>query len=495
MLPKYSFRVLLLLLFPACVQAIPVKPMMMGNWADPTITKLGNTYYLTSNNDHYVPSVMVFRSQDLQRWEPVSYACPREGQGPATDIIAYEDKLYIYGGGGNGAWVSVAEAPYRDWSPRINMDPLAPHGIDAGHIADNEGRRYLYTNQGKMLKISQDGLKARTAPKKVYDGWPIPDNIAIECICLESPKLLKRSEYFYMVSAAGGTAGPATSHMAIVARSKNVEGPWENSPFNPMIWTRDSSEDWWSKGHATLIEGPKHNWFAIYHGYPRGQRSFGRCTLISPVRWTEGGWPVLASAWPSGWEGPIAVNWPTSDEFDGTELRIQWQSLHKFQPERYTLHTGSLTVKALGDDPGQSFPLCINPQHLHYEVETELFLEGEVNAGLILFYSPHAFVSVGLSHDGVLAKYVRRAPGQLRTHRRDKTSFTGKRIKLKLKNDHQDTSAYYAAPGNSWIKMERSEDISGFQHNVFGGFISVRPGLFVTGKGQARFSYFHYRGF
>jgi beta-xylosidase len=326
---------LLILLWPILTHAIPVKPLMMGNWADPTVTKLGDTYYLTSNNDRYVPSVMVFSSQDLQHWEPQGYACPNEGQGPATDIAAYGDKLYIYGGGGMGAWAMVAEAPFRTWSPRINMAPLAPHGIDAGHVADDEGNRYLYTNQGKMLKISRDGLQAETAPQVVYDGWPIPDRIAIECICLESPKLFKRGEYYYMVSAVGGTAGPATSHMAVVARAKQVTGPWENAPANPLIWTQDAAEDWWSKGHATLIEGPNGNWFAIYHGYPHGQRSLGRCTLISPVTWTQHGWPAVAETWPSGWEGPVGVNWPMSDTFDGTTLGIQWQSLGQFQPDRY----------------------------------------------------------------------------------------------------------------------------------------------------------------
>ena len=485
----------LLLGLPTFAGDIPIKPLMMGNWADPTITKLGDTYYLSSNNDGYVPSVMVFTSKDLRLWEPLSYACPREGQGPATDIIAHDDKLYIYGGGGKKAWATKAEAPFKSWSARINMEPLQPHGIDAGHVVDDEGNRYLYTNQGKMLKISPDGLKALTAPEKVYDGWPIPDHIDIECICLESPKLFKRGDYFYMVSAAGGTAGPATSHMAIVARAKQAQGPWENSPHNPMIWTQDATEDWWSKGHATLIEGPDRHWYAIYHGYPRGQRTLGRCTLISPVTWTADAWPVVADDWPSGWEDPIAVNWPLSDEFEGSKLGIQWQSLGHFQPERYALSQGILEITALRDDPGQSYPLCINPQHRHYEVETELVLDGEVSAGLILFYNTRAFVSVGLSSDGTLAKHLCMTPGDLRTHRRNRLPFSGKRIRLRLKNDHQDSSAYYAAPGDPWIKMESSEDISGLQHNVFGGFVSVRPGIYVTGKGKARFSYFRYRGF
>ena len=48
---------------------------------------------------------------------------------------------------------------------------------------------------------------------------------------LESPKLLFKDGYYYMTSAEGGTAGPATSHMCVMARSRSIFGPWENSPL------------------------------------------------------------------------------------------------------------------------------------------------------------------------------------------------------------------------------------------------------------------------
>lgn len=63
-----------------------------------------------------------------------------------------------------------------------------------------------------------------------------------------------------------------------------------------------------------------------------------------------------------------------------------------------------------------------------------------------------------------------------------------------MRNDRQDASTYYIDADSKWIKLEQSEDISGFQHNIFGGFLSVRPGIFVVGKGKASFNYFHYRG-
>jgi len=472
----------------------PVKVLFPGNWADPTVVKVGQDYYLTANNDDHVPSVMIFHSKDLRHWAPVCYASPLEGQGPATDIAVYEEKLYIYGGGGRDAWVMVSEPPYTQWSPRLNMQPLGPHGIDAGHITDDEGNRYLYTSGGMIVGISWEGVTARTVPKRVYEGWPIPESLAIECFCLESPKLFQRGNWYYMVSAQGGTAGPATSHMAVVARSENVMGPWEESPHNPLIWTESASEAWWSKGHATLIEGPNRHWYAIYHGYPNGQRSFGRCTLISPVEWTADGWPVIASTWPAGWDAPVVVDWPLSDEFDGTRLGMQWQSLGKLQPQRYLFRDGALEVTAQGDEPGDSYPLTANPKDLAYEVETELAIEGDVTAGLVLFYSPRAYVSLGLSHEGNLVRHLRKFPGQSRANRSDVIAYPDKRIKVRLRNDRQGASAYYQDTKGQWVKLERSDDISGLQHNVYGGFISIRPGIFAAGKGKATFTYFKYRG-
>jgi xylan 1,4-beta-xylosidase len=471
----------------------PVKLLFPGNWADPTLTRVGDVYYLTSNNDRYVPSVLVFQSTDLRNWNPISYASPLEAQGPATDIVAFGDRLFIYGGGGMGAWVMYADPPYMVWSERFNMHPIERHPIDAGHIADTNGNRFLYTAQGKVVKLSQDGLTALTPPEKVYDAWEIPDYIDIECVCLEAPKLFHFNDWYYMVSAAGGTAGPATSHMAIIARAKEPLGPWEDSPYNPLIWTRDVSESWWSKGHATLIEGPSGDWFAIYHGYRNGYRSFGRETLISPVEWTDDDWPMIASEWPEGWDETPSVNLQQSDEFDGSEIAMQWQAYGRLDMERYNLKDGGLEISGVEEEAGMSNPFTINPADLAYEVETEIVIEGDVDAGLILFYNNSAWVSVGLSSEGVVFREKRRSRD--RTDQRyiqDNIPYSEKRISLKITNDRQDVAYYYKDVEGNWIKFMRSDDISGFQHNIFGSFSSVRPGVFVSGKGKARFEYFRY---
>jgi xylan 1,4-beta-xylosidase len=46
---------------------------------------------------------------------------------------------------------------------------------------------------------------------------------------------------------------------------------------------------------------------------------------------------------------------------------------------------------------------------------------------------------------------------------------------------------------NGWKKLAASFDVSGFNHNVFGGFLSLRIGLYAAGPGTAQFREFRYR--
>ncbi len=474
----------------ASADELPVKILFPGNWADPTVTKVGDTYYLTSNNDHYTPSIMVFKSKDLKHWEPTVYTSPNQPQGPATDIINHNERLFIYGGGGRRVWAQYSDAPYTEWSERIRISPDVPLLIDAGHVVGRDGKRYLYVAKGEMVELSDDGLRVTTHPKRLYQGWEIPEDLAVECECLESPKFFWRGDYVYLVSAAGGTVGPSTSHMAIVARAKHPEGPWENAPNNPVIWTPSSEEPYWSKGHATFIEGPEGDWFAIYHGYVRNQRSWGRATLISPLKWTDDDWPMVADEWPEDWkDARVGFEWPMSDEFDGQELGIQWQAYETFDRDRYSFSNDALTVKAIGTAPGESNPITLNPKHLSYEVETELSLDANVEAGVIFFYNKIAWITFGVK-DGQLVYTFRRGNGYPR--REIDLPDASAKVRVKAINMNQDVIFYYAIDEGDWKKFERSNDIQGFQHNVFGSFSSVRPGIYAVGDGDARFEYFRY---
>src|SRR4051794_2178455 len=186
-------------------------------------------------------------------------------------------------------WVTHADSPEGPWSEPTFTGVSG--AIDPGHVVGEDGERYLFVNGIRRCRLSGDGLTAVTPLERVYDGWRYPDDWVVEAYALEGPKLLRRGEWFYLVSAVGGTGGPPTGHMVIVARSRSVHGPWENHPDNPIIRTVDAAEAWWSRGHATFVEGPRGDWWAVYHGYENGYRTLGRQTLLEPIEWSEDGWP------------------------------------------------------------------------------------------------------------------------------------------------------------------------------------------------------------
>ena len=462
------------------------RPLLIGNWADPTILKDGDDYYMTHSSFEFQPGLLIWHSKNLQSWRPIAHAVVnQESSIWAPDLIKHDGRYYIYYPAAGTNWVVTAEKITGPWSKPVS---IGVGKIDPGHIADDEGRRYVHLSGGHAVEVSPNGLKAITPAKKIYDGWPIPRDWTIECFCLESPKLTRRGGWYYLTSAQGGTSGPATSHMVVSARSKSPLGPWENSPYNPIIRTWDRDEAWWSKGHGTLVEGPGKNWYCVLHGYMNGYRTLGRCTLIEPIEWTDDGWFRAADQWPaSGQDSVSEVTMPLSDEFDGEALSIQWQFHREFDDARYELNEDSLILKGDGDTPGLSHPACVMAMHRAYEIETEVEISGEGYAGLMLFGSPNVYIGLAIAPDGRL----RRVQEGFRRYRNtDEPEIERSRVTLRIVNEQQDVRFYYRSAEGEWVILQPGMDVSSM---TTVGWHALRPALFATGSAKARFRYFRYR--
>ena len=215
---------------------------------------------------------------------------------------------------------------------------------------------------------------------------------------LEGPKLLHKDGYYYMVSAEGGTAGPATSHMVVVARSKSVFGPWENSPYNPLVHTYNASDPWWSKGHGTLIDDAK-ELVVVYHAYAQGYHTLGRQTLIDPVEWTADGWVKLRhDARPLPAQDPEKHGLELSDDFTGKQLGLQWTFWKEYAPESLSFGKDGMSVKAKGKTPTDGRLLLTTATDKNYELTTEITLGKGNTGGLLLFYDEKAYA--GVASDG-----------------------------------------------------------------------------------------------
>jgi xylan 1,4-beta-xylosidase len=433
--------------------------------------------------------LLIWHSKDLINWTPVTNTLHKY-LGPvwAPDLVKFKNKYYIYFPANNTNYVITADKIEGPWTEPID---LKIGNIDPGHIADSAGRRYLYFSNGGYVSLSDDGLSVTGSLKPAYSGWPIPRNWSIECFCMEGPKIIKRGNYYYLTVAEGGTAGPATGHMIISARSKSPLGPWENSPYKPIIRTEANSERWWSKGHGTPFEDAKGNWWIVFHAYESGHYNMGRQTLMQPIEWTSDGWYKVAKGVPikqaiknsadKSSNGLFTLN----DPFNGDKLKPQWKFFGEYDTTRFQFVENGLQIKAKGTSVANSAPLLTIPANHSYTAQVELTIEGDAIGGLVLFYNASSYSGILADKENILANL---RGWQFPTEKK----AIERHVFLKLENLNNTVNMYYSLDGQTWKKIENSAEVSAMHHNVLSGFLSLRLGLCSIGSGNVSFKNFQY---
>lgn len=474
-----------------------LNPILAGDRPDPSALKDGDDYYMVHSSLFSYPGLLIWHSKDLVNWRPLKPALRKNlGSVWAPDLVKHNGRYFIY--------FPALNLDYRSnyviWSDHIEgpwSDPvdLKIGWIDPGHAVGPDGRRYLFMSGGHRINLADDGLSVTSEMTKVYDGWQFPDDWVVEGFAQEGPKMLRRGGYYYMVLAEGGTAGPPTSHMVIAARSKTINGPWENSPYNPVVKTWHRDEKWWSKGHATLIEGPDAKWYLVYHAYENGFYTLGRQTLLEPIVWTDDGWFKtvgydVATPIPKPVGGEAVSHDPSlSDDFSTNKIGVQWtfQDPGDGYMDRYRYEKGSLIIKGRGQSPKDCSPLCFIAGDQAYEIEIEIEVMGKSRGGLILFYNEKLYAGRGFDREKFyFHRYGTDYPSPLPTGVKNK-------LHLRLVNDRHVIGMYYSLDGKRWAKDDRSIEVSGYHHNVAGGFQSLRPAIYAAGEDEVKFRNMRYQ--
>ena len=496
--PVFGLLSLALAFLLACQPAVKSEvetyqnPVLGGDYPDPSVVRVGDDFYMTHSSFEYYPGLLVWHSTDLINWTRISHALHTYvGSVWAPDLIYHDNLFYIYFPAGRMNYVVTAESPEGPWSEPV---PVVAGFIDPGHVVDEAGKRHLYLSKGYTVPLTDDGLAIAGEPVFNYEGWPFPVEWSTECFCLESPKSTVKNGYFYLTSAQGGTAGPATSHMVVTARSKSPYGPWENSPYNPIVRTESRAERWWSQGHGTLVDDVEGNWWIMYHGYEKGFHTLGRQTLMLPIEWTDDDWFRV----PEGITSMDAIPVPAgkksedgralSDNFDDNKLGLQWQFFKQYAPDRVSFSDGQLVFRAQGRSFEESSPLLVNAADQRYEVITEFTIDEGVTAGLCLFYDDLANVRIAVDQDQFTVFIQKSAKIRVK-------NTVGNHGYLRILNDENEVSFYFSADGKDWSRVERSLDATGYNHNVFHGFHSLRAGVYAFGEGNAMFDNFQYLPF
>ena len=461
------------------------KVILSGEYPDPSIMRDGKDYYMTHSPFYYMPGFLIWHSQDLMNWEPVCRVMPEyDGSAMAPDLLKYGDTFYIYYPAAGTNWVIWAKDIKGPWSKPVD---LKVSGIDPGHIVDKQGNRYLYVDKGEVIRLTEDGLSTIGKKQKVYEGWLYPDKWDTECMCLESPKLNYHNGYYYLTSAQGGTAGPATSHMVVSARSKSIMGPWENSPYNPVVHTYSATDNWWSKGHGTLIDDVNGNWWIVYHAYAKGYHTLGRQTLIEPIEWTADGWyRTKSTATSIKPDKQIKHGIELSDDFNEANLGLQWTFWKEYVPKALTFDNGTLWMKAKGRTPADGRLLLTTAEDKNYETQVEINIGNGNTGGLVLFYNENAYA--GVVSDGKKFIVYQNASKQL-----ELPNELGKRFIAKIHNQGNNLRIMVSKDSKEWITLAENVDVSQMHHNNYHGFYALRIGLLSAGKGRAGFKQFRYK--
>ena len=481
-----------------------LNPILAGDRPDPSILKDGDDYWMTHSSFDASPGLLIWHSRDLVNWTPVGPALARPlGTVFAVDLVKHDGRYFIYIPFMKAPWsgplpsfanIYVIHAPsmHGPWSEPVDLNIGGL--IDPGHAVGTDGQRHLFLSGVNRVRLAPDGLSTVGAVEKVYDGWRYPDEWVTEAYALEGPKLFRRGDWHYLISAVGGTGGPATGHMVIAARARTLDGPWENCPHNPIVRTRSEAERWWSRGHATCVEGPGGHWFLVYHGYENGYRSLGRQTLLEPIEWSADGWFRATGgdlsqplARPGGVAGPHGL--ADSDDFSKPAFGTRW-SFYGSGPDetaRARVAGGALTLAGKGTGPHDCSPLTQVVGDHAYEVTVDCEIEGAAQGGLLLFYNDRLFL--GMSIDGT----------RMTSYRGGKSSYwqepapAVRRLHLRIVNDRQIVTFYYSRDGKAWTRHGVRSEVSGYNANTMDDLAQLRPALFAAGGGSVRFRNFRYR--
>ena len=478
-------------------------PVLYADYSDPDVVRVGDDFFMVASSFNCTPGLPILHSQDLVNWTIIGHALknlphPRyekvqPGEGVwAPSIRFHAGKYWIfYPTPDEGIFLVTANHPAGPWS--------APHCVQAGKglidpcpLWDDDGQAYLvHAYAGSRAGIKHRLRVRPMAPdgSKLLGEGEIVFHQPEKHPTLEGPKFLKKDGWYYLLAPAGGVE----NGWQLALRSKNIYGPYEDK-----IVLAQGDTDINGPHQGALVDTPDDGWWFLHF---QDAGLYGRVIHLQPVEWRDG-WPLmgkngepvrrLKKAISLRDQRPFAP--PTSDEFDGDKLGLQWQwhANHRDDWHSLVARPGWLrlfpqpAVNPLNEQPNlllQKFPAR------SFTVETELQLfatqSGEA-AGLVVVGEKS--VRFGVQREGLENWLVLRTAGRLEKLRR----VTSQPVKLRVIVRAGGEFSFSFADAGEFVAIPHS-----FQA-VKGKWIGAKLGLCslmsadFSPAGHADFGYFRF---
>jgi len=314
-------------------------PIIPGDHPDPTIIRVGTTYWMTSTSGGWAPQFVIYRSPDLRRWTATGAVFPHTpawatGDFWAPEMVADRGRVLVYyvarkRGGPLCIAAATAAAPQ---GPFVDHGPLLcqPDGsIDPSFVRDENGKPFLIWKEdgnsiGKptpiyaqpltddLLHLTGEKTQLITNDPGTWEGGVV-----------EAPYVLRHGGRFYLLYAGNACCGLQCNYAEGVARADHLFGPWEKDPANPFI---RANGNWKCPGHGTAVQTSHHEDYFLYHAYPvNGTVYLGRESVLDRITWNPNGWPEVNAGRGPG--GTVASPTPVafSDEFSSGHLDPEWR--------------------------------------------------------------------------------------------------------------------------------------------------------------------------
>lgn len=292
-------------------------PILKGFNPDPNIVRVNNDYYIVTSTFEWFAGIQIHHSTDLVNWQLIGHVLNTKDQlnlqgtpdscGIWAAQLSYTNNMFylVY------THVKSFDGPYKDtpnyiissknitegWSKATYLNSS---GFDPSIFHDDDGKSYLLNmlvdhRNNKLfggIVIQQLCLKTNQLigdVKRIFAGT--------ELGCTEGPHIFKRNNYYYLVTAEGGTG---YEHCITIGRAKNLFGPYEVHPDNPIITTMHAPEHPLQKcGHGDFFQTQDGDWYSVFltaRPLSTHRRCItGRETAIEQIKW-QNDWPYLQSA-------------------------------------------------------------------------------------------------------------------------------------------------------------------------------------------------------
>ena len=547
-------------------------PVLSGFYPDPSIIRVEDDFYMVTSSFEYFPGIPIFHSRDLAHWEQIGHALDRPEQLPlnaetmsygiwAPTIRYYNGIFYISATNVDHGFnfIVTADDPAGEWSKPYWIE--GAYGIDPSLFMDENGKTYLLTTENVADYVEEDGRLHFLTTGEIPDYrerdillYEIDlDSFSLkgEAVSIwngsmkgawspESPHIYKRNQWYYLLSAEGGTEH---FHSVVIARSEQIEGPYENYNGNPILTHRHLGIQYPidNVGHGDLVELKDGSWYmSVLGSRPYGgyHKNMGRETFLVPVEW-ENEWPIVSKG--SGkveWTYP-APNLPEfkvkeeaqKDEFEDGVLRDYWNFLGTPEKDTYKIEDSFLKIRLcafrMEKEKHDSLFVNVEPtvccagflgrrqRHMNFTAETKIVFSPieKQAAGIILLQNDfhcirmemalensrkvirvvkgYASLESSLTYKENIEGYQKEICGSIFWEREEAilgVEAVGQKITLYVKNGEGNKQCIVEEMDGGFLGSETS-----------GGFLGTYVGMFASGNGReyqqyAAFDWFYYGG-